>query len=147
MSHELSLDSDRASFVHPVNGAHELLSLYDFGDNFGGPSKRVTASLEFSEVIQADLVLKGSKYALITEKLVSLFSIEKNNPSNPEQCAINKQSDFVILLLKEFIYLTETYLEDAFSLLKVQLAIEMGLLQKNQLRLRIPSFPSNLATQ
>lgn len=126
MSHELSLDSDRASFVHPINGAHELLSLYDFGDNFGGPSKRVTASLEFSEVIQADPVLKNSKYSLITEKLVSLLSIERNNPSNPDHCTVNKQRDLVILLLKEFLYVTKTYLEDAFLLLESKIAVEIN---------------------
>jgi hypothetical protein len=126
MSHELSLDSDRASFVHPINGAYELLSLIDFGGNFGGPSKRVAASLEFSEILEADPVLKSSKYALITEKLVSLLSVAKNNPSNPEHCSINKQSDLVTLLLKEFIHLTKTYLEDAFSLLEEQLAIQVN---------------------
>ncbi|MEZ8289933.1 hypothetical protein [Vibrio sp. 10N.237.312.B06] len=126
MSHELSLDSDRASFVHPINGAYELLSLIDFGDNFGGPSKRVAASLEFSEILENDPVLKSSKYALTTEKLVSLLSVTKNNPSNPEQCAINKQSDLVTLLLKEFIHLTKAYLEDAFVLLEEQLAVEIN---------------------
>ncbi|TMP38278.1 hypothetical protein [Pseudoalteromonas rubra] len=144
MSHEMSLDSDRASFVHPINGAHELLSLYDFGDNFGGPSKRVTVSLEFQEVIKTDLVLKGSKYALITEKLVSLLSIEKNNPSNTEQCAINKQSDLVIILLKEFIYLTETYLEDAFSLLEAQLSVEINDDNKNSVFTDILSLTNSI---
>ncbi|CAH8191052.1 conserved hypothetical protein [Vibrio aestuarianus] len=126
MSHELSLDSDRASFVHPINGAQELLSLYDFGDHFGGPSKRVTASLEFSDVIQSDPVLKHSKYISITEKLISLLSAEKNNPSNPEHCAVNKQCDLVALLLKEFLHLTNTYLEDAFLLLEEKLEVEIN---------------------
>lgn len=126
MSHELSLDSDRASFVHPINGARELLFLYDFGDNFGGPSKRVTVSIEFSEVIKSDPVLKISKYVSITEKLISLLEVNKNNPSNPEHCAINKQSDLVILLLKEFIHLAEEYLEDAFKLLEEQLELQIN---------------------
>ncbi|MDG3438059.1 hypothetical protein P5E63_19470 [Vibrio parahaemolyticus] len=126
MSHELSLDSDRASFVHPINGAQELLSLYDFGDNFGGPSKRITASMEFSEVIKNDPVLRSSKYRQITDKLTLLLSSTKNNPSNPEHCAVNKQSDLVILLLKEFIHLTRSYLADAFLLLEAQLATEIN---------------------
>ena len=126
MSHELSLDSDRASFVHPISGAKELLSLYNFGDNFGGPSKRVTASLEFSDIISKDPVLRSSKYCEITSKLTSLLSSTKNNPSNPEHCAVNKQSDLVILLLKEFIYLTNNYLEDAFLLLEEQLVTEIN---------------------
>lgn len=117
MSHELSLDSERASFVNPINGMKELLSLYALGKNYGATGKRVVIGVELSEIIGQDLVLNDEKYKPITER-INYYLKEEGNNSKPEHCRVNTSPELISSLAIELLSLLEKhYLEDSLELL------------------------------
>lgn len=121
MSHELSLDSDRPSFINPIRGIKELLSLYDMGNDFGAAGKRVLVGVEIADTLKNDRVVKANEYSAIVERLVSLLD-EENNNTKPEQCKVNTKHDLIISLSLELLKtLEERYLLDSFNLLKIEL--------------------------
>lgn len=121
MSHEQSLDGDRASFVNPLNGLRELLALYDFGESYGGASKRVAVGVELGEILNQDVTLKLPLFSEVNKRLMSFLDF-KSNEADAKQCKINNNPDLIKSLSRELLFLVQTsYLEQAFELLNVTL--------------------------
>jgi hypothetical protein len=121
MSHELSLDGDRASFVNPLNGLRELLDLYDFGENYGGAAKRVAVGVELGQILNQDVVLSLPFFMPLNHRLISLLSLRLND-GDAKNCKINHQPDLIKSLSRELLYLVDTcYLKAAFEQLKITL--------------------------
>ena len=94
MSHEQSLDGDRASFVNPLNGLRELLDLYDFGENYGGASKRVAVGVELGQILNQDVTLQLPLFSEINQRLISLLDF-KSNETDAKHCKINNNPDLI----------------------------------------------------
>ncbi len=128
MSHEMSLDSERATFSNPIRGIRELLSLYEMGNNFGAAGKRVLVGAELSEILENDLVINNSTYKGIAQRLTTFLNEKSNTGGDPEQCRINKRSGLVKSLLRELNEtLSQNYLKDCLNEIKSELAsFELG---------------------
>jgi hypothetical protein len=121
MSHEFSLDSDRASFVNPINGLNEMLALYSLGNNYGAAGKRVIVAAELSDIIENDLVLCGEKYLPLSSR-INFYLKEEAGNSKPEHCKVNRHSELVCSLAKELLHLLKmSYLEDSLTLLSSEI--------------------------
>ena len=122
MSHELSLDSERATFINPIRGVRELLSLFEMGEQFGAAGKRVVVASELAEVLTQDAVLKDGKYIQIVNRMICNMDANVNTGEHA-QCRVNRNGNLIVSLCRELLDLLEkSYLEDAFQLLKAKLA-------------------------
>lgn len=117
MSHDLSLDGDRAPVINPHNGLCELLDLYELGNDFGGGNKRMTAAIELKEILEEDPIFQDEVFTPINTEFLNLLP---NDPSqNHEHIAINKREDLTISYIKNLLdKISEHYLSLSFTYLK-----------------------------
>ncbi|MDR6092562.1 hypothetical protein QE445_004529, partial [Pantoea ananatis] len=108
LCHPNALDSDRVNYLNPLNGIQELLDLYEVGEKYNAPKKRILLSQELLEIFQNDAILHKDELKQITDKLLILFkrALENDNESNPNNVkpkTLELEQKLIISLCKELI--------------------------------------------
>ncbi|MEZ8056059.1 hypothetical protein [Vibrio atlanticus] len=109
MTHELSLDSERASFLHAINGCQELLLLLDFGEAYGGANKRYVVATELHEILQVDPIVKTPEFEKLTQKMLALTL---PNEQGESEASVNKSTELMRSHIEEYLtHLNEHYIK------------------------------------
>ncbi|WJT09543.1 hypothetical protein [Vibrio harveyi] len=116
MTHELSLDSERASFLHSINGCQELLVLLDFGEAYGGANKRYVVASELNNILNADPIVTKPVFNKLTKKMLSLTA---PNDQGEGEAPVNKAPELVRSHLVEYVdKLQKHYIETVLDYLE-----------------------------